>query len=53
MPKYRVSGTIELNFTVDVDAATPEAAEQDAKLYVEDGSCEYNDPVDDPEIHDV
>ena len=52
MKKYKVNGTIELNFELMVEADTEQAAENDAKLMVEDGDG-LGVPVDSPEITSI
>lgn len=52
MPKYRVSGTIELNWSVDVEAEDADEAEQLGKDYAEDGRG-HDIPTGDTEVDQV
>ena len=49
--KYRVSGTVLLNWCIEVEAGSYDSAEEMAKDMVCDGSG-LGDPVDDPEVGD-
>lgn len=48
--KYKVNGTINLNWEVVVEAESEAEAEEQAKLYAEDGYG-LNIPVERPEVH--
>ena len=50
--RYRVSGTIELNWEVDVDADSEEEAERKAIMMAEDGHG-MGLPVQLPEVNEV
>lgn len=50
--KYEVSGTIELNWSVEVEADSEDEAVRKAKDYAYDGNG-LDIPVGEPKVHDV
>lgn len=50
--KYKISGTIELNWSAEIEADSEDEAIQKAKDYAYDGNG-LDIPVGEPEVHDV
>ena len=50
--RYKVNGTIELNFSVEVEADSEQEAETYAKMYAEDG-VGLGFPVDEAEVFSI
>jgi hypothetical protein len=50
--RYRVRGTIELNFEVEVSAESAEEAEEQAKDWAADGQG-LSDPVGMPDVWEI
>jgi hypothetical protein len=48
--KYKVYGTIELNWSRTVEADSEEEAERKAVACAEDGMVDLSDPVDDAQV---
>jgi len=53
MKKFTVHGSIEYNFSVEVEADSEDEAEKKAIDYVGDGRVDLGMPVSEPEIHTV
>ena len=47
--KYRVSGTIEMNWTAVVEAENEDEAASKAVLQAEDGNIEFGPPLETPD----
>ena len=53
MPKFRVKGTININWETEVQADSVLEAEGEATEKAADGDVEFSDPVSEPEITNV
>lgn len=53
MPKYEVYGTLNLNFSITVEADSEDEAEELAKSYAGDGMVSFGPAVEEAEIHQI